>query len=80
MLDLSVEQLAKKSKVSDSSIYRIETGFGVPEKVTLDLRVRLQLYFEGRGFTFTWVPEHGPGVAYRRRVERRSGGDRRQGG
>lgn len=83
MLDWSVRHLAKKSRISESSIRRIEVGFGVPENVSLDLRVRLQEYFEGRGFHFTWSDAIGPGVSYRRggRVERRVGAlDRRSAG
>lgn len=83
MLSWSVRQLAAKSKISDSSIRRIEIGFGIPENVTLDLRVKLQSYFESRGFKFTWSDDVGPGVSWNRypgkRVERRSGLDRRQG-
>lgn len=76
MLNWSVRQLALRSKVSDSSIRRIEVGFGVPENVSLDLRVRLQEYFEGRGFKFTWRPEEGPGVSWRRgRENKRRAGD-----
>lgn len=82
MLDWSVRELAKRSKVSDSSIRRIEVGFGVPESVTLDLRVRLQEYFESRGFVFKWSEELGPGVFWNRgkRVERRIGAADRRGG
>jgi hypothetical protein len=82
MLDWSVRRLAAKSRISDSSIRRIEVGFGVPENVTLDLRVKLQGYFQSRGFTFTWSDEIGPGVSWKRhtskRKERRGGGERRQ--
>jgi transcriptional regulator with XRE-family HTH domain len=79
MLTWSVRQLASKAKISDSSIRRIEIGFGVPENVSLDLRVRLQEYFEGRGFHFTWSDHVGPGVSWNRYPGRRSGLDRRQG-
>jgi hypothetical protein len=83
MLDWSVRQLAAKARISDSSIRRIEVGFGVPENVSLDLRVRLQEYFESRGFTFTWSEHAGPGVSWNRtgRRERRVGAlDRRSAG
>jgi hypothetical protein len=75
MLTWSVRQLATKCKISDSSIRRIEVGFGVPENVSLDLRARLQSYFESRGFTFTWSDQDGPGVSWNRsgRRERRNG-------
>ena len=66
MLTWSVRQLAAKAKISDSSIRRIEVGFGVPENVSLDLRVKLQEYFEGRGFVFTWDDVTGPGVSWKR--------------
>jgi DNA-binding XRE family transcriptional regulator len=82
MLDWSARELAKRSKVSESSIRRIEEGFGVPENVSLDLRVKLQEYFEGRGFTFRWDEHLGAGVYWNRtgKRERRSGLERRQGG
>lgn len=73
MLDWSVRQLAAKSRISDSSIRRVEIGFGVPENVTLDLLVRLQTYFEGRGFLFIWDPA--PGVCWNR-VANRAGKQR----
>lgn len=70
MLTWSVRQLASKSKISDSSIRRIEIGFGIPENVTLDLRVRLQSYFESRGFVFVWSDTLGVGVYWNRRPGR----------
>lgn len=74
MLMWSVRQLAAKSKISDSSIRRIE----VSDNVSLDLRVKLQTYFEARGFMFVWDEHHGAGVFWQRgKVERRSGKDRR---
>lgn len=81
MMMLSVRQLAKQSKISDSSIRRIEEGFGIPENASTDLRLKLQGYFRARGFHFTWSEEHGPGVCWNRvgKRERRSGGDRRVG-
>lgn len=78
MLGWSIQQLAAKSKISQSSIRRIEATFGVPEGVTLDLLVRLQEYFEGRGFVFTWDDRAGPGVQWGRYPGRRVG-DRREG-
>lgn len=82
MLTWSVRQLAKRSRISESSIRRVEVGFGVPENVSLDLRVKLQTYFESRGFTFKWSEELGAGVHWRKpgRTERRSGKDRRGAG
>lgn len=77
MLSWSVRQLAQNSGISDSSIRRIESVFGVPDNVTLDLLEKLQAYFESRGFRFAWDDIDGPGVYWRRRVERRSGKDRR---
>jgi hypothetical protein len=70
MLTWSVRQLAIKSRVSDSSIRRIEIGFGVPENVTLDLRARLQSYFESRGFVFVWSENLGAGVHWNRQLSR----------
>lgn len=64
MLMFSRNDLARHSKLSASSIGRIEGAFGVPENVTLDLLVRLQEYFEGRGFRFSWDGGHGPGVQW----------------
>lgn len=70
MLNWSVRQLAARARISDSSIRRIEIGFGVPENVTLDLRVKLQEYFEGKGFKFKWDPDLGPGVFWNRQATR----------
>jgi transcriptional regulator with XRE-family HTH domain len=70
MLTWSVRQLAHHSGISDSSIRRIESVFGVPDNVTLDLLEKLQTYFEGRGFRFMWHDEFGSGL-YWRRAERR---------
>ena len=76
MLTWSVRQLAAKAKISESSIRRIELGSGVPEHVSLDVRVRLQEYFESKGFAFQDDP---PGVSWNRnKRERRSGADRRR--
>jgi transcriptional regulator with XRE-family HTH domain len=80
MLGWSVRRLAKTSGISDSSIRRIESVFGVPDTVTLDLLDKLQKFFEGRGFKFAWDENDGPGVFWRRQVERRSGRDRRGSG
>lgn len=54
MLDLTRRQLAAKSKISESSIRRIENGFEAREHVTVDLCVKLREYFVERGFTFSW--------------------------
>ena len=83
MLMWSVRQLAAASGVSESSIRRIEAGFGIPENVTTDLLMRLREYFESRGFHFIFEDEHGPGVQWsrngRRRKERRTRRNRADG-
>ena len=79
ILDWSVRQLAQISEVSESSIRRIESSFGVPENVSLDLLMRLREFFEARGFTFLFDGDEGSGVRYRRRIERRHA-ERRRGG
>ena len=79
MLNWSVRQLAQHSEISESTIRRIEEAFGVPEKVSLDTLMRLQEYFERRGFRFIWDEIYGPGLQWRR-TERRTGGERRKGG
>jgi transcriptional regulator with XRE-family HTH domain len=76
MLTWSVRQLAEASGISESSIRRVEASFGVPDTVTLDLLVKLQGFFEGRGFKFEWRDQDGPGVFWRR-TERRQGVERR---
>lgn len=73
----SVRQLAQQSGISESSIRRIESEFGVPQTVTLDLLTRLREFYEGKGFTFTFEPD--PGVTWRRK-ERRLGDRRGSGG
>lgn len=86
MLMWSVQRLARASNISDSSIRRIESAFGVPEHVTLDLLMRLRIYFESRGFTFVFDNELGPGVHWRYaarlspdgRAQDRRNGERRQ--
>lgn len=70
MLMWSVRELAERSGVSDSSIRRIEAGFGVPENVTLDMLVRLRDFFESRGFRFTFH-DGCPGVEWRRDKQHR---------
>jgi transcriptional regulator with XRE-family HTH domain len=72
-LGWSVRQLAQQSGISESSIRRIESEFGVPENVTLDMLTRLREFYEGKGFTFTFEPD--PGVTWRRKERRK--GDRR---
>lgn len=64
MLTLSVRALAKQAEISESTIRRAEEGYGVPVGVSVDSLYRLQAFFEGRGFAFTWLPEPGPGVAW----------------
>jgi transcriptional regulator with XRE-family HTH domain len=77
-LHWTVHQLAHASGVSDSSIRRIESSFGPAESVSLDLLLRLQSYFESRGFHFIFEDERGPGVLWKR-AERRRVPDRRGG-
>lgn len=61
----SIEELARRSGVSEKTIRRIEKVFGVPN-VTLDTLDKLQACFEGQGMTL--IPEDGspdgPGVRY----------------
>lgn len=52
VLGLSVASLAEECGVSESSIRRIEAGADVAIKV--DLILKLQAFFEVRGFTFLW--------------------------
>jgi transcriptional regulator with XRE-family HTH domain len=75
----SVRRLAKASGISESSIRRIESGFGVPENVTLDLLVRLREFYEGKGFVFIWNDD-APGVQWRKKERRRGPPDRRGSG
>jgi hypothetical protein len=77
MLKWPIEHLAKKAKISVSSIRRIEASFGVPDNVTLDMLAYLQEYFESRGFIFSWADEAGPGVHWPRYPGRFNPGDRR---
>lgn len=78
MMMRSVKQLAKESGISESSIRRIESVYGVPDMVTADLLLKLHAHFERRGFVFTWENE-APGVCWgaypgnRGKRERRSG-------
>lgn len=65
MLMWSIRELSRESEISESSIRRIESGFGVPENVSLDLLVKLREFFEGRGFLFAWNDNKGPGVYWR---------------
>jgi transcriptional regulator with XRE-family HTH domain len=78
MLMWSVRQLATASGISDSSIRRIESEFGVPENVSLDLLERLREFYEGKGFRFIFDPD--PGVAWHKKERRRNANDRRGGG
>jgi hypothetical protein len=63
MMMQSVRQLAEESSISESSIRRIESVYGVPENVTADLLLKLHAHFERCGFKFTW-DEGAPGVAW----------------
>lgn len=64
----SIEDLARRSGVSEKTIRRIEKVYGVPPNVTLDTLEKLQLCFEGEGMTL--IPDDGgpdgPGVCYGR--------------
>lgn len=67
MLMWSIRRLAENSEISESSIRRIESEFGIPESVTLDLLFRLREFYEGRGFHFYF--ENGyPAVVWRRQT------------
>lgn len=55
VLGMSVRELSNSSGVSASSIRRLERT--VAGKVTLDMRVRVQEYFEGRGIEFVFESE-----------------------
>lgn len=65
MLRLSVQEMARECGVSDRTIKRIESQWGIPN-VQVDSLLRLAVYFQGRGITFIaedGSPE-GPGVRY----------------
>lgn len=72
MLMWSVRQLAQASGISDSSIRRIESGFGVPENVTIGLVMRLREFYESKGFVFTSTDDW-PTVQWRKKERRRRG-------
>lgn len=55
MMCVSIRELAERSAISESSIRRIESSFGIPQNVSLDLLARLHVYFESVGFTFVIV-------------------------
>lgn len=57
--------MAEESGISDSSIRRLEQGFGPPNQVTLDLRARMHAYLESQGFHFVWN-ENAPGICWRK--------------
>lgn len=77
MLAWSINRLARSSEISESTIRRIEAGYGVPEGVTLDMLEKLKLYFEGRGFVFTWNDHSGPGLQWGKYPGRRASDRRR---
>lgn len=62
----SIEELARRSDVSEKTIRRIEKVFGIPPNVTVDTLAKLQSCFEREGLTL--IPEYGgpegPGVRY----------------
>lgn len=80
MLDWSVRELAQRSGVSESSIRRVESTLDAPENVSLDILVKLQEFYESRGFLFVWDDHSGTGVFWKRNERRRGGGDRRGSG
>lgn len=51
VMGLSVSKLAHQAGISESSIRRIEDGH---DAIKVDMTVRLQAFFERRGFTFLW--------------------------
>lgn len=65
MLSWTIRQLCDQADISESSIRRVEAGFGVPENVSGDLLEKLQDFFEDRGFVFDWNDNNGPGVYWR---------------
>ena len=77
MLTWSINHLAMKSKISESTIRRVESGFGAPEGVTLDMLEKLKTYFEGRGFVFVWDDQSGPGLYWGKSPARRTTDRRR---
>ena len=62
----SVDELARRSGVSERTIRRIEKVFGFPPNVTTDTLDKLQSCFEDEGMTL--IPEDGgvagPGVRF----------------
>ena len=64
----SVEELARRSDVSEKTIRRIEKVWGFPPNMTLDTLNKLRMCFESHGMTL--MPEdgspEGPGVRYGR--------------
>lgn len=71
MLGWSVNALADKSGVSASTIRRIEATYGTPEKISLDRLIKLQGFFEKRGFSFAFDDPRGHGIFWRRKERRR---------
>ncbi len=51
VMGLSVSKLADQVGISESSIRRIEAADG---DIKADMVLRLQSFFERRGFTFVW--------------------------
>lgn len=62
----SVEELARRSDVSEKTIRRIEKVWGYPANMTLDTLNKLRQCFEAQGITF--MPDdgspEGPGVRF----------------
>lgn len=65
-LRISAAELARRSGVSERTVWRIEQPQGVPIHVTVESLERIRRYFEAHGVTF--IPDDksdGPGVRFR---------------
>lgn len=62
MLKWSGEDLAKKSGVSLSTIRRIESSDGVPERQNMKTVVAIKTALEKAGIEFIGTPDDKPGV------------------
>jgi transcriptional regulator with XRE-family HTH domain len=60
----SVDELATRSKVSTSTIKRIETENGPPSATAANIAA-LQVALEAAGIEFIGTPEDGPGIRVR---------------
>jgi transcriptional regulator with XRE-family HTH domain len=61
VLGLSMNKLAAEVGISESSIRRIENDLDI----TVDMMLRLQTFFEHKGFTFLWDGDE-DGLKWRR--------------